>query len=45
MYCCNNCNHKFSNPERADDTDGDETYESCPRCGSEDFDLDTENLE
>lgn len=39
MYCCNSCKHEFVTTRTFDDTEGDESYDVCPKCGSDDFDI------
>lgn len=37
MYHCNECRKYFTITKRIDDTEGDESYDVCPRCGSDDY--------
>ena len=37
MYQCNSCGHKFDRPNVVTDESGDEQYDQCPNCSSDDF--------
>jgi len=37
MYRCNDCNHYFETPKVVTDEEGDEQYDLCPKCESDNF--------
>jgi len=43
MYQCNPLGHKFDRPTIVTDESGDEQYDQCPECGTDDF-VDLEDL-
>lgn len=38
-YICLNCRHSFNTPLTHDDVEGDEQYDVCPKCHSDDIAL------
>jgi DNA-directed RNA polymerase subunit RPC12/RpoP len=45
MYLCNQCGRTFNSPKNITDEQGDEQYESCPHCDSDDFNIKPEENE
>lgn len=39
MYHCRACKEDFATPRRIDDAENDESYEICPYCKSDNFEI------